>query len=172
MSEFGSWQFARATAADAPAVAAFQTMVWDQTYSGLIAEEMLAATSTDRTSRWTERISTGERDVTLARIGSEIVGVASTSKGTPPHYGLPSTELCSFSLRTDVRGTGLADQLLREAIGREDAHLLVFEVNERARRFYRRHGFVAFGDPQLDEGTGLMERRMVRSHFGASEFST
>lgn len=172
MSEFGPWEFTRATAAEAPAVAAFQTMVWEQTYSGLIGEALLAATSTDRTSRWTERISTGERDVTLALVGSEIVGVASTSKGTSPQHGLPPMELCSFYLRTDVRGTGLADQLLHQAIGREDAHLLVFEVNERARRFYRRHGFDAFGDTQLDEGTGLMERRMVRSHFGGSAFST
>ncbi|MCM3501225.1 GNAT family N-acetyltransferase [Microbacterium sp. P26] len=158
-----SFRLARATVFDAPAVAAFQTMVWGQTYSGVIAEPLLAATSIDRTSRWTDRISTGEREVTIARIRGRTVGVASTSRGAPPLNGLPPTELCTFYLHSEVHGTGLAAHLLHEAIGVEDAHLLVFEVNERARRFYERHGFAAFGEPQFDEGTGLMERRMMRS---------
>ena len=50
--------------------------------------------------------------------------------------------LWSIYVRTSEYGSGLADQLLEAVLPeRAPAELWVFEANDRARRFYSRHGF-------------------------------
>ncbi|MDM7887527.1 GNAT family N-acetyltransferase [Curtobacterium sp. RHCJP20] len=150
---------------DAEAVAAFQVRAWEQTYRGLVPDAFLdAARSRDRRARWTERIRRGERRVVLVRTEDVVVGVSSTAPSAEP--GLPATELCTLYLDAAAQGTGVADQLLEAALGRAAAHLLVFSVNERAKRFYARHGFAPQGAPQIDPGTGLDEERWVRGVSG------
>lgn len=152
----------RARAEDAPAVAAFQTLAWQQTYRGIIDDALLDVPVADRVGRWAERIRSGSRVVTVARADGVVVGVASTAIDDRPHAGLPPLELCTLYLERDVQGTGLGARLLHAAIGDEDAHLLVFDVNGRARRFYERRGFRPESMALLDAGTGLTERRWVR----------
>ncbi|MDR6689881.1 ribosomal protein S18 acetylase RimI-like enzyme [Microbacterium sp. 1154] len=147
---------------DAPAVAAFQTLAWQQTYRGVVDDALLDVPVSDRVDRWVERIRSASRTVTIARADGVIVGVASTSIDDPPRAGLPRRELNTLYLRQDAQGVGLGSRLLRAAIGDDAAHLLVFEVNERAQRFYERHGFAPVGGTHLDPGTGLAERRWVR----------
>jgi ribosomal protein S18 acetylase RimI-like enzyme len=147
---------------DAPAVAAFQTLAWQQTYRGVIDDALLDVPVSDRVDRWAERIRSASRSVTIARADGVIVGVASTSVDDPPRVGLPRRELNTLYLRQDAQGAGLGSRLLRAAIGDDAAHLLVFEVNERAQRFYERHGFAPVGETLLDPGTRLKERRWVR----------
>ncbi|MEX8033159.1 N-acetyltransferase family protein [Microbacterium sp. 20-116] len=153
---------ARARLEDAPAVAAFQTLAWQQTYRGLIDDALLDVPAEDRVGRWAERIRSGSRSVTIAWQIHSVVGVASTSIDDPPRAGLPATELSTLYLRRDVQGIGLGSRLLHAAIGDDDAHLLVFEVNERARAFYERRGFQPEGAVLHDAGTGLGERRWAR----------
>ncbi len=152
----------RARVKDASAVAAFQQLAWQQTYRGVVDDVFLDAPLGDRVERWTERIRSGSRAVTIAWAGEVAIGVASTSIATPALPEVPPLELNSLYLRRDVQGTGLGSRLLRAAIGDDDAHLLVVDVNERARRFYERHGFRPGGAVLTDPGTGLTERRWVR----------
>ncbi|WP_396652368.1 GNAT family N-acetyltransferase [Microbacterium sp. BH-3-3-3] len=86
----------------------------------------------------------------------------STSEDDPPLCGLPPRELNTLYLGRDAQGVGLGSRLLGAAIGDDAAHLLVFEVNERAQRFSERHGFTPVGEKLLDPGTGLTERQWVR----------
>ena len=152
-----------ALVADADAIGSFQASCWEQTYRGVVPDAFLdAAASRDRAARWAERIRSGGRRVLLAVEGGRLLGVVSTARTDPGATDLPAVELCTLYLDRDVHGSGLADRLLDAAIGGEDAHLLVFAVNERARRFYRRHGFRRVGPTQVDPGTGLDEERWVR----------
>lgn len=155
-------RLATARVEDAAAVAAFQTLAWQQTYRGMVNDALLDVPVADRVDRWAERIRSASRIVTIASMGGAIVGVASTSEDDPPLCGLPPRELNTLYLRRDAQGVGLGSRLLGAAIGDDAAHLLVFEVNERAQRFSERHGFTPVGETLLDPGTGLTERRWVR----------
>ncbi|MDK8172346.1 GNAT family N-acetyltransferase [Curtobacterium sp. C1] len=146
---------------DAEAVAAFQVRAWEQTYRGLVPDTFLdAPSSQDRRARWAGRIRRGERRVLLASARDVVLGVSSTARTSEP--GLPAMELCTLYVDAAAQGTGMSDQLLDAALGRAAAHLLVFSVNERAKRFYARHGFSRRGEPRTDPGTGLDEERWVR----------
>ncbi len=123
-------RLATARVEDAPAVAAFQTLAWQQTYRGLIDDALLDVPASSRVDRWTERIRSGSRTVTIAWAASAIVGVASTSVEDSPRAGLPPRELHTLYLRRDAQGAGLGSRLLHAAIGDDAAHLLVFEVND------------------------------------------
>ena len=153
---------ARACVEDAPAVAAFQTLAWQQTYRGVIDDALLDVPADDRVERWAERIGSGSRSVTIAWKGRSVVGVASTSVDDPPRAGLPALELNTLYLRRDAQGIGLGSRLLQAAIGDDAAHLLAFEFNASAHAFYRRRSFTPEGAVLLDPGTGLRERRWVR----------
>lgn len=65
--------------------------------------------------------------------------------------GYEELHILSIAMSPDARGTGGADLLLVDAIERGFPHgclaviLEVREGNERARRFYRRHGFRTIG---------------------------
>jgi len=91
-----------------------------------------------------------------------LLGVVSTTHADQTADGLPALELSTIYVDERAHGTGVAARLLRAALGGEDAHLLVFSFNERAQRFYFKHGFRPTGDSQTDLGTGLEEERWVR----------
>lgn len=162
----------RATAADADEIGRFQTRCWEQTYRGIVPDEFLDAAGDDgaartRAARWAGRITSGARTVMTTRSADgTLVGVASAARASAPADGLPALELCTLYVDQDAQGTGVADALLAATVGDEDAHLLVFTSNERARRFYRRHGFAPEGEPAVDPGTGLDEERWVRRSGG------
>ncbi len=99
----------------------------------------------------------------MARSGSgELLGVASTARALSASSALPALELCTIYVDQGSHGTGIADDLLYAAVGAEDAHLLVFSFNQRAQRFYARHGFLQSGHRQIDPGTGLEEQQWIR----------
>lgn len=146
---------------DALAVAEFQTRTWDECYAGLVPDAFLRAQRVpERLARWTETLRTGARGCALAaEPGSgAVAGVVSWIPGEP------RWELRSLYVAASHRGTGIADVLLRRAVGERAAELWVFRDNLRARRFYARHGFtVVPGSEQLDAATGVPEVRMSRS---------
>lgn len=77
----------------------------------------------------------------------------------------PARDLHLFSLYLldEEHGAGTGHALLEATIGQEPAQLWVISANDRARRFYERHGFRADGhevaDPDLN---GIVELRMIR----------
>ena len=147
--------------ADAPGIAEFQTGCWREAYAGLVPQAYLERVGVaEREVRWRDRLVSGARAVALAGLGERIVGVVSWGDGSPA--GVPPLELKSLYVSLVERGSGLADALLRHAIGEEPAHLWVFEDNPRARAFYRKHGFVPDGRRGVDADTGLPELLLVR----------
>ncbi len=151
-----------ASPGDAGAIARFQIAAWRQTYRDLVPDAFLdgmdAASSADR---WAQRLATGERDAAIALADGRIVAVASTRRSATEGH-LPELELCTLYLAPEMKGSGLADRMMDATIGWEAAHLLVFRVNERAQRFYRRHRFAPIGEELVDPGTGLAEQRWIR----------
>ncbi len=109
----------------------------------------------------------------IAREDDRIVGVATSSIvpqewepaiGASPIPGLPR-QLDHLYLDRSAWGTGLASALLELALpGRRDAYLWIVAGNDRARRFYERHGF-AREDRTYECGPlwyGAVLYRMVR----------
>ncbi|MBD8729060.1 GNAT family N-acetyltransferase [Frigoribacterium sp. CFBP 13707] len=94
----------------------------------------------------------------------EVAGVVSWAHGDLRHdpFDLDLVELTTLYVGAAHRGGGLADALLRKALGDGAAYLWAFERNARALAFYARHGFVADGTRKLDVPTGAWERRLVR----------
>jgi ribosomal protein S18 acetylase RimI-like enzyme len=154
----------RARVDDAERVGLFQTLMWEQTYRGIVPDSFLDARSLrPTTDRWAERIGTGSRLVFVAESPEEqVIGVASTSRSSGDSSRLPTLELSTLYVDQEAQGTWVASSLLNAALNEEDAHLLVFSFNERAQRFYAKHGFQRRGDRQIDSGTGLYEERWVR----------
>jgi GNAT superfamily N-acetyltransferase len=168
MSLTGAPAIRQATPADARAVADCHTLCWRQAYAGLVRDDYLYSATVERRrlSRWRERLA-GTRVVWLADDGGSVVGVASTDV-TQDHTAPVPVQLMSLYLRFAFQGTGLADRLLRAAVGAKPAFLWVFADNPRARRFYTRNGFVPDGAEMIDPDTGLLEVRMVRESLEIS----
>jgi GNAT superfamily N-acetyltransferase len=162
----------QAETGDADAIGLFQTRCWEQTYRGIVPDEFLDATTTQaRATRWAERIANGSRRVSMALSDDGLLlGVASTTRLDQALGGLPALELSTIYVDERAHGTGVAARLLRAALRDEGAHLLVFSCNERAQRFYSKHGFYHTGDRQTDPGTGLEEQRWVRQGLQQAPF--
>ena len=146
---------------DAQEVARFHTECWREAYRGIVPQEYLdRVTVADREVRWRARLTPGDRRTVLALSRDQVVGVVSWGHSGVP--SLPSLHLMSLYVAASHRSHGVADQLLARSIGSQPAHLLVFDSNDRAQGFYRRHGFAPDGHQEVDDDTGVLERRMVR----------
>jgi GNAT superfamily N-acetyltransferase len=99
---------------------------------------------TEMRDRWRGALDTSGVRVLLAAHGARAVGVACTAPGW----------LQGLFVVPDAWGSGLADRLHDEAIGALRAagesccRLWVIEANQRARRFYARHGWRQDGQRQ------------------------
>ncbi|MFJ2899469.1 GNAT family N-acetyltransferase [Streptomyces sp. NPDC087218] len=112
--------------------------------------------------RWREFIGATERrpDLLFCRVvrsGTEVVGVLcgrrDESVGLGPMYVLD-----------EARGQGVGDRMMVEFFawaGNSPIRLWVTEYNERAVRFYQRHGFRTTGERELWRGK-LPNVRMIR----------
>lgn len=145
--------------ADAEELAALHLRVWDQTYTGLLDAALLAARAAEpageRAARWRDRLGT---PTWVAVEESSIVGFAQAAPGRDQDH--PGLELMSLYTLDAVHGTGVGRNLLTAAVGDSPAYLWVFEGNDRAVRFYRKHGFVFDGTRRQDRYGA--EARMVR----------
>jgi len=179
------WTLRTATAADVHDIAVFQAETWREAYRDVVDPAYLAAVGVpERVASWGLRIASPARHVVLARVPDaasgtsdddardapgadargEVAGVVSWAHGDLRHdpFDLDLVELTTLYVGAAHRGSGLADALLREALGDGAAYLWAFERNARALAFYARHGFVADGTRKLDVPTGAWERRLVR----------
>jgi GNAT superfamily N-acetyltransferase len=161
-----------AAPADLEAVLAMKAASWREAY-GQVRDEAFFATAEATLDRqveiWRQFLAGGRtlwmaedtrgRCVGTAAAGPVIHRPASTGVG-----GLPELQLYSLYVLASAQGGGVADALLERAIGADPCLLWVLAGNERARAFYRRHGFAAVGAPVPMEGpwSGLDEQMMVR----------
>ena len=105
----------------------------------------------------------------IAEVGSTPAGYSMlTFRETEPQHvspflsALPTVELEKFYLLAGRHGTGLATQLLDSSVaaargrGAASVWLGVSTENDRANRFYERHGFEKRGDNKFPVGADLV----------------
>ncbi|MGO1184281.1 MAG: GNAT family N-acetyltransferase [Micrococcaceae bacterium] len=172
--------------ADLPGVLAMKLASWREAYGALRDEEFFAraeATLDEQVEHWAGQLRRGTTVWLAEDLTDRIVGMASLERpepaepeptdasGTPAAPGTPA-QLRTLYVLAEAQGTGVADALLRAALGAVDPRdsaapdvvLTVLENNPRAIAFYRRHGFEIVGEPVEMTGpwAGLREIRMVR----------
>ena len=165
-----------ATPADARAIATVVVKSWRAAYRGLLPDEVLAGLSvSDRERFWSDALTARppHTRMVVATIADAIVGFAATG---PPLIAADRADptlgdLYALYLAPDVWRRGIGTKLHAAALNRlrscgfTHAGLWVLDTNERALRFYRRHGWTDTGRSQLDRGPGdteLHERRLHR----------
>jgi ribosomal protein S18 acetylase RimI-like enzyme len=144
---------------------------WQETYRGLMSDAVLDDPGfvAARERFWTA-VLTDERHrenrVAVAERGGELVGVAMS--GPPLDAGAAwAWQLYVLYVHAADHGTGAGPALLEAVLDpRESAALWVADPNPRAQAFYRKHGFLADGTAQVEDG--VREIRMVRGlrHHG------
>jgi ribosomal protein S18 acetylase RimI-like enzyme len=134
--------------ADARAIAEVHVDSWRWAYAGVLPQELLDALSVDARARlWTRAIPDPAVSVVVAAEVDRIVGFASTGATRDVDAPGGTGELFAIYLDAGVAGTGVGAALLQRAerdlrdAGYERATLWVLASNDRARRFYERHGW-------------------------------
>jgi len=138
---------------------------WQETYRGLMSDVVLDDPGflTARERFWTAALTDEryrENRVAVAERDGEVVGIAMS--GPPLDAGAVwARQLYVLYVYVAEYGTGAAPGLLEAVVDPEEsAALWVADPNPRAQAFYRKHGFVADGTGQVEDG--VREIRMVR----------
>ncbi|WP_231445848.1 GNAT family N-acetyltransferase [Brevibacterium zhoupengii] len=149
----------RARVDDAAQIAEVHIAAWTAAYRGIMADEILDSLNLDRqTTGWARNL--GEESnpmstlVALEPAEDRVLGFGGVC---PPRDSaevlgrLPDTaglgQLAAINLHPDAFGTGAGADLLHaleeelRAMGFTRAYLMVAEGNERAMRFYAKHGW-------------------------------
>jgi GNAT superfamily N-acetyltransferase len=138
---------------------------WQETYRGLMPDAVLddpdlpAARERFWTAALTDERYRENRTAVAERHG-RLIGVAMS--GPPLDADARwARQLYVLYVVAAAQGTGAGHALLQAVVDpAEPAALWVADPNPRAQTFYRRHGFVADGTVQVEDG--LREMRMVR----------
>ena len=151
---------------DVGAMARVLVRSWQETYRGLMPDRVLDDPGfvEARERFWTaalvderyraNRVAVAERD-------GVVIGVAMAGPPEAPEPGW-SLHLYVLYVLAAEHGSGAGSALLDAVIHpHESAALWVADPNPRAQAFYRKHGFVADGTIQVDDG--VREIRMVRT---------
>lgn len=161
--------------ADAAVLGPLHVQLWRAAYAGLLPQERLDGISAERRTRLWEQY--GQQHEAHGRTAAgAVVQVARDESGTPIGWaavgpprdedGPREIELWSLYVAQDRWGSGVANALIASTLVERPAYLYVLQGNERAIRFYRRHGFALDGATKLldpDDGPrGGIELRMVR----------
>ncbi|OAP23089.1 MULTISPECIES: GNAT family N-acetyltransferase [Amycolatopsis] len=130
----------RATTADARDIAG----VWLRSFSAALPT-VRRAHDDDAVRWWFANIVVPQQETWVAVAESTVAGL----------LVLDGPELAQLYLDLPWRGRGIGDQLvdLAKQLRPDGLTLWTFQINEPARRFYRRHGFVAveYTDGQRNE---------------------
>jgi GNAT superfamily N-acetyltransferase len=138
---------------------------WQETYRGLMSDAVLDEPGllAARERFWTAALTDErfrENRVAVAERDGELVGVAMS--GPPMDAGVAwARQLYVLYVYAADHGTGAGPALLEAVVDpQESVALWVADPNPRAQSFYRKHGFVADGTTQVENG--VQEIRMVR----------
>ena len=155
-----TFEVRRATVADAAAVARTHVASWQVGYAGLLPDELLSGLSVEaRTSTWTNQLDgTSPAAATLvAALHGAVVGFASVGPSRDPDATAATGELWALYSHPESWGLGVgsallaaaSDELRRLGLARH-ATLWVLTGNDRARRFYERHGWRPDGEHRVE----------------------
>jgi ribosomal protein S18 acetylase RimI-like enzyme len=150
---------------DVAQMARVQVRCWQETYRGLMPDTVLddPGLPAARERFWTAALTDEryrENRAAVAERDGELVGIAMS--GPPLDADAEwARQLYVLYVRATDHGTGAGRALLEAVVDPgEPAALWVAEPNPRAQAFYRKHGFVADGTAQVEDG--VREIRMVR----------
>src|SRR5688572_8281493 len=138
---------------------------WQETYRGLMSDAVLddPGLLVARERFWTAALTDEryrENRVAVAERDGEVVGIAMSG---PPLDAAPAwaRQVYVLYVYAAEHGTGAGPALLEAVVDPgESVALWVADPNPRAQAFYRKHGFVADGTAQVEDG--VREIRMVR----------
>lgn len=154
-----------ARADDAAAMAAVHVRSWQETYRGLMPDEVLDdPTFVDRRRLFWESVledpRNAEHRAAVAEKDGGLVGIALAGWPAEADDSTGRELWILYVLRAEHgsgAGAGLLDAVLDPA---EPATLWVADPNPRAQAFYQRHGFVADGPTKASDG--VREIHMAR----------
>ncbi|MCI4010106.1 GNAT family N-acetyltransferase [Brevibacterium sp. ZH18] len=147
----------RARVDDAAPIADIHIAAWTTAYRGIMADEILDSLDLDRqTAGWTRSLSdeTSPMSTLVAVQGQRVLGfggvcpprdTAEVLSQLPEASGLG--QLAAINLHPEAFGSGAGALLLHaledelQALGFTRAYLMVAEGNDRAMRFYAKHGW-------------------------------
>lgn len=148
---------------DAHHVAEVKRRSWQAAYRGLLPDDYLAGLPLHPPpDAWREAVRAG-RPPLVAEVDGRVVGVAAV--GQAQEDDLPEGTGVLFMIYTEeeVWGTGVGHALHEAAIARlrADGHdlavLWVLDGNDRAARFYERHGWETDGTTRVEDLGGPRE---------------
>ena len=150
---------------DVAQLARVNVRCWRETYRGLMSDAVLddPGLLSARERFWTAALTDEryrENRAAVAERDGELVGIAMSG---PPLDAAPAwaRQLYVLYVYAADHGTGAGRALLEAVVDPgESAALWVADPNPRAQAFYRKHGFVADGAAQVEDG--VREIRMVR----------
>ena len=138
---------------------------WQETYRGLMSDAVLddPGLPASRERFWTAALTDPryrENRVAVAEREGEVVVIVMS--GPPVEaQAAGARQVYLRYVQTADHGTGAGRALLEAVVDPgESAALWVADPNPRAQAFYRKHGFVADGTAQVEDG--VREIRMVR----------
>jgi ribosomal protein S18 acetylase RimI-like enzyme len=150
---------------DAAQMARVNVRCWQETYRGLKPDEVLddPGLLAARERFWTAALTNEryrENRAAVAERDDELVGIAMSGPPLDAEAAWARQLYVLYVYAAD-HGTGAGSALLDAVVDPEEsAALWVADPNPRAQAFYRKHGFVADGTAQVEDG--LREIRMVR----------
>ncbi|GEL47875.1 N-acetyltransferase [Cellulomonas hominis] len=155
---------------DAAGIARVHVQTWQQAYADLVPASYLSSLDVERrTQVWQRDLASGSRiRAWVATAGDDVVGFISLGPSLDEDAERHALQVYAIYLEPDMWGSGAARELLRTALAdvppRIPVTLWVFAENERARHFYRRHGFQPDGTERTEEvgGADLLQIRYRR----------
>lgn len=156
-------QIRPAAVADAGPIAQVHIASWREAYAGVVAEEYLAQLDPTAREEFWRGVLADRRDVSVWVAEDEethrILGFAALGPARDEDADRQTLEIYSIYLEPAAWGQGVARELMRTVIAAVPEHapvtLWVLAANDRARRFYRRHGFSPDGVERLESLGGI-----------------
>lgn len=154
------------TRADVPACAELHVRCWRESYDGLVPADALARFDAgEHAQRWAARLDEPRpgRTELLAEDATGLLGFVNFGAYRPERGEGDGAEIYSIYVDPGHWGTGAGHALLTRALadlresGLTPVRLWALDGNERARRFYLRHGFAEDGESAVYDffGAGL-----------------
>lgn len=153
--------------ADVDGMARVHVDSWEETYRGLMPDDLLddPGAFDQRRRLWTRALDEDRQRTHTCAVADQdgcIVGVAMSGPSRDDDRPDERELFILYTYRA-VQGSGAGQGLLDLVVEPGIAcHLWVADPNPRAQAFYRRNGFVPDGSVKTDAYDGVREIRMVR----------